>query len=79
MIKLKKTHSPSSYSGAGASYDILRDGVKVGEFRGVGNRKCGRNAHHYAVDIHGNRGPAFVSTRGWMRLELNKWAETIEV
>jgi hypothetical protein len=73
-ITLKKTGSPSSYSGAFAPYDVYRNGILVGELLPRTSRLVDSGPYHEFITLNKNVPPTpSVSTRGVFRRHLNEY------
>lgn len=75
MIKLKKTAPPCSYSGAFASYDVLKEGIKIGELVPKTSRLIDSGPYHILIDLNGEKVNIIVAVRGTFRKTLNAWGE----
>jgi hypothetical protein len=79
VIKLKKTAPPCSYSGAFAAYDVLKDGIKVGELFPKTSRLCDGGPYHELRDLENHAVCLPVAVRGPFRKTLNEWGESQNV
>ena len=75
MITLRKTKAPDSYSGAFASYDVLKNGIKIGELIPRTSRLKDVDPYHELRNLNGKSVNLPVAVRGPFRKMLNNWAE----